>query len=201
MTNVIGQRIKMIRNDLKLTQAETAKRAKISRTYFADVERGRYNPSLETLNDIAAALETTVEAIISDGEKNSFKIPVFGSVSAGNPLIAMEDIVEWEELPKEWENQGVFYGLRVKGASMEPRISEGDVVIVKKQNDVENGELAIVLIDGDEATFKKVQKGPDGITLIAFNPTVYSPHFYTNNDIKNLPVQIIGKVIEARLKF
>lgn len=201
MTNVIGQRIKMIRNNLKLTQAETAKRAKISRTYFADVERGRYNPSLETLNDIAAALETTVEAIISDGDKNSFKIPVFGSVSAGNPLIAMEDIVEWEELPKEWENQGVFYGLRVKGASMEPRISEGDVVIVKKQNDVENGELAIVLIDGDEATFKKVQKGPDGITLIAFNPTVYSPHFYTNNDIKNLPVQIIGKVIEARLKF
>ncbi len=201
MTNVIGQRIKTIRNDLKLTQAETAKRAKISRTYFADVERGRYNPSLETLNDIASALGTTVEAIISDGEKNSFKVPVFGSVSAGNPLIAMEDIVEWEELPKEWENQGVFYGLRVKGASMEPRISEGDVVIVKKQNDAENGELAIVLIDGDEATFKKIQKGPDGITLIAFNPTVYSPHFYTNNDIKNLPVQIIGKVIEARLKF
>ena len=201
MTNVIGQRIKTIRNDLKLTQAETAKRAKISRTYFADVERGRYNPSLETLNDIAAALETTVESIISDGEKNSFKVPVFGSVSAGNPLIAMEDIIEWEELPKKWENQGVFYGLRVKGASMEPRISEGDVVIVKKQNDVNNGELAIVLINGDEATFKKVQKGPDGITLIAFNPTVYPPHFYTNNDIKNLPVQIIGKVIEARLKF
>lgn len=201
MTNVIGQRIKTIRNNLKLTQAETAKRAKISRTYFADVERGRYNPSLETLNDIAAALETTVESIISDGEKNSFKVPVFGSVSAGNPLIAMEDIIEWEELPKKWENQGVFYGLRVKGASMEPRISEGDVVIVKKQNDVNNGELAIVLINGDEATFKKVQKGPDGITLIAFNPMVYPPHFYTNNDIKNLPVQIIGKVIEARLKF
>lgn len=201
MTNVIGQRIKTIRNNLKLTQAETAKRAKISRTYFADVERGRYNPSLETLNDIATALETTVESIISDGDKNSFKVPVFGSVSAGNPLIAMEDIIEWEELPKKWENHGVFYGLRVKGSSMEPRISEGDIVIVKKQNDVNNGELAIVLINGDEATFKKVQKGPDGITLIAFNPTVYPPHFYTNNDIKNLPVQIIGKVIEARLKF
>lgn len=201
MTNTIGQRIKKIRNDLKLTQAETAKRAKISRTYYADVERGRYNPSLETLNDIAAALGTTAEDILSSGEKNSFKVPVFGSVSAGNPLIAMEDIVEWEELPKEWENQGVFYGLRVKGASMEPRISDGDVVIVKQQNDVESGELAIVLIDGDEATFKKVQKGEDGITLIAFNPTVYSPHFYTNSDIKNLPVQIIGKVIEARLKF
>lgn len=201
MTNVIGQRIKMIRNNLKLTQAETAKRAKISRTYFADVERGRYNPSLETLNNIAAALGTTADAIISDGEKNSFKVPVFESISAGNPLIAMEGTVEWEELPKEWENHGVFYGLRVKGASMEPRISDGDVVIVKKQNDVENGELAIVLINGDEATFKKVQKGSDGMTLIAFNTTVYSPHFYTNSDIKNLPVQIIGKVIEARLKF
>lgn len=201
MEKTIGQRIKTLRNNLKMTQAEAAERAKISRTYYADVERGRYNPSLETLNDIAAALGTTAEEIFSGGGEKSFKVPVFGSVSAGNPLIAMEDIVEWEELPKEWENQGVFYGLRVKGASMEPRISEGDVVIVKQQNDVESGELAIVLIDGDEATFKKVQKSPDGITLIAFNPTIYSPHFYTNNDIKNLPVQIIGKVIEARLKF
>lgn len=201
MEKTIGQRIKTLRNDLKMTQAETAKKAKISRTYYADVERGRYNPSLETLNDIAAALGTTAEKIISDGAEKPFKVPVFGSVSAGNPLVAMEDIVEWEELPKEWENQGVFYGLRVKGASMEPRISDGDVVIVKQQPDVDNGELAIVLINGNEATFKKVQKGPDGITLIAFNPTVYSPHFYTNNDIKTMPVQIIGKVVEARLKF
>lgn len=203
MLDNLGQRLKSIRKDLKLTQEELAKKANISRTYYADVERGRYNPSLETLKDIATALETPLEEILTPGgiQSKSYKIPVFASVSAGNPLIAQENIIDWEELPIEWKNQGEFYGLRVQGASMEPRVQEGDVVIVKRQTDVDSGDLAIVLINSCEATFKKVLKSKDGITLVAYNTSVYEPHFYTNTDIKSLPVQVIGKVIEARLKF
>ena len=84
---------------------------------------------------------------------------------------------------------------------MEPRFTEGDVVIVRKQSDIESGEVAIVRVNGDEATMKIVQKSPQGITLVATNPSVYPPHFYTNEQIEQLPVAIIGKVTELRAKF
>ena len=81
---------------------------------------------------------------------------------------------------------------------MEPNIRENDLLIVRRQSDVENGDIAIVMINGDEATVKQVKKGKDGITLIGFNVAVYSPHFYSNKEIEELPVRIVGKVIESR---
>ena len=84
---------------------------------------------------------------------------------------------------------------------MEPRMLEGDVVIVKRQDDVESGDVAIVLVNGDEATVKKIKKMDTGITLIATNTSVYEPHFYSNEEIETLPVQILGKVVELRGKF
>lgn len=96
---------------------------------------------------------------------------------------------------------GKFFALRVCGHSMEPRIQEGDVVIVRRQNYVENGEIAIVLIDGEEATAKEVKESADGITLIGHNAAVYTPHFYSAQEVKNLPVQIIGRVVQSIRKF
>ena len=83
---------------------------------------------------------------------------------------------------------------------MEPRMTTGDVVIVKSQSTIENGETAIVLVNGDEATCKKIKKTPEGVLLISTNPN-YEPLFYTNKQIEQLPVRIIGKVIELRAKF
>ena len=83
---------------------------------------------------------------------------------------------------------------------MEPKISEGDVVIVRKQPDVESGEIAIVLVNGDEATIKKVQKFNGGINLIPSN-SAYDVMTYTNEQIEKLPVRILGKVVELRAKF
>lgn len=84
---------------------------------------------------------------------------------------------------------------------MEPRILDGDVVIVKKQEDVESGDVAIVLVNGNEATVKRVKKQKNGITLIANNISVYEPHYYSNEEIEDLPVRILGKVVELRGKF
>ena len=84
---------------------------------------------------------------------------------------------------------------------MEPRILEGDVVIVKRQPDVESGKIAVVLVNGNEATLKRVKKQKEGITLIATNISIYEPHFYTNEEIEKLPVQILGEVVELRGKF
>ena len=78
---------------------------------------------------------------------------------------------------------------------------EGNVVIVKKQDDVESGEIAIVLINGDDATVKRVKKQAGGITLIATNTSVYEPHYYSNEEILSLPIRILGKVVELRAKF
>ena len=83
---------------------------------------------------------------------------------------------------------------------MEPKISDGDVVIVRKQDDCENGEIAVVLVNGDEATVKRIKKGPEGLMLIPNNPA-YEPMFYSNAEIESLPVSIIGKVVELRAKF
>ena len=84
---------------------------------------------------------------------------------------------------------------------MEPRMVEGDVVIVRKQDDVESGDVAIVLINGNDATVKRVKKQKDGITLIATNTSVYEPHYYSNEEIATLPIKILGKVVELRAKF
>lgn len=78
---------------------------------------------------------------------------------------------------------------------------EGDVVIVRRQDDVESGDIAIVLVNGNEATVKRVKKQEDGITLIATNTSVYEPHYYSNKEIEELPVRILGKVIELRGKL
>ena len=129
------------------------------------------------------------------------KIPVLGTVVAGLPMEAIENIVDYEEITPALAAQGEFFALRIKGQSMEPRICEGDVVIVKKQEDIESGDTAIVLVNGGEATVKKVKKTEEGIMLIANNMAVYSPHFYSNKDIESLPVQIIGKVVELRGKL
>ncbi len=83
---------------------------------------------------------------------------------------------------------------------MSPRIIDGDVVIIKEQSDVNSGELAIVIINGCEATCKKILKLEHGINLVSFN-SVYEPMYYSNEEIEKLPISIIGKVIELRRKF
>ncbi len=83
---------------------------------------------------------------------------------------------------------------------MEPRMVNGDVVIVRLQPDACDGETAIVMVNGDEATCKKIKKTPEGIMLISTNPA-YEPMFYSNKQIEELPIRILGKVVELRAKY
>lgn len=104
----------------------------------------------------------------------------------------------YEEITPDLAKTGDFFALQVKGDSMLPKLEEGDIVIVKCQEDVETGDIAIVLVNGDEATIKQVKKVDGGIMLYGFNSDVYAPHFYSNQQIEALPVRILGKVIESR---
>lgn len=129
------------------------------------------------------------------------RIPVLGRVVAGIPIEAIEEILDYEEITPEMAATGDFFALQVRGDSMLPTLKDGDVVIVKKQPTVDSGDIAIVLVNGNDATVKEIKESPAGITLIGHNVAVYTPHFYSNHDIESLPIQIIGKVVEMRRKF
>lgn len=199
----IGERIKDARKSAGLTQLELAKKTDLSRSYIGDIEKNRYNPSVSTLQLIANATNTPLENLLPSTKTASpkgrgIRIPVLGRVVAGIPIEAVEEILDYEEITPELAATGEFFALQVRGDSMLPKLEEGDVVIVKKQEDVETGDIAIVLVNGDEATIKQVKKVDGGIMLYGFNPDVYEPHFYSNQQIQELPVRILGKVIESR---
>lgn len=156
------------------------------------------------MEPLAEVLHTTPMYLLGIEEnsenKNKYLVPVLGTVRAGLPIEAVETIIDYEEISEDMAKQGEFFALQIKGDSMEPRICEGDVVIVRKQSDVDSGDTAIVLVNGEEATIKKIQKFDGGINLVPGNPS-YDVRTYTNEQIESLPVQILGKVVELRGKF
>lgn len=128
------------------------------------------------------------------------KIPVLGKVAAGVPIEAIEDIIDYEEISESMSRSADYFGLQIRGDSMEPKISDGDVVIVRKQDDAESGNIVIATVNGDEATCKKIKKTESGLMLISTNPD-YEPFIYSWEDVKRLPVRILGRVVELRAKF
>lgn len=132
----------------------------------------------------------------------SYRVPILGRVAAGVPIYADEDLQGYEYIDNSYQGDGYeYFALRIQGHSMEPRIWEGDIVIVRRQDTVDSGETAVVLIDGEDATVKMVKEAEGGIFLIGHNVAVYQPHFYSTQDITTLPVKILGKVIEVRGKI
>ncbi len=129
------------------------------------------------------------------------RVPVLGYVAAGIPITAIEDVLDYEELdPNRFVSGYEYFGLKIKGDSMIPRMQSGDVVIVRHQQIVDSGDVAIVCVNGEEATCKQVQINPDGMSLISFNPA-YKPMFFSKKEVIEKPVTILGKVVELRAKF
>lgn len=127
-------------------------------------------------------------------------INVLGRVAAGIPIEAIENIIDTEEITEELARTGNFFGLQIHGDSMEPRIYESDIVIVRQQDDAESGDVVIAMVNGNDATCKRLRKYRDGIELVSNNPS-YAPMFFSNEEILSKPVKIIGKVVELRGKF
>jgi len=129
----------------------------------------------------------------------AFRVPVFGTVPAGIPIEAIEDIFDYEEIPREMTAGGrEYFGLRVKGDSMEPEYRDGDTILIIKQNDCDNGQIAVIYVNGFDATLKRVVKTEDSIILQPLNPA-YDPMVYRLDDPDN-PVTILGVVVEIRRK-
>nr|DAJ05689.1 MAG TPA: Repressor protein CI [Caudoviricetes sp.] len=196
------------RKQLNLTLKEIADYVGVSEATVSRWESGNIaNMRRDRIAALAQILKVSPIDIMGvtdddnyDDSIKSVQIPVLGRVKAGIPMTAIESIIDYEEISQEQARTGEFFGLQIKGDSMEPKISEGDVVIVRKQETVENGEIAVVLINGDDATVKKFYKTDAGIKLVSTNPT-YDPFFYTPDEVNALPVSVIGKVVELRAKF
>lgn len=208
---MFGERLKELRrrNDFSIDKLVEMynKRfdGRMNKSTLSRYENGLQSPNYKTVCNLAELFEVSTDYLFgNDAARSSstkgVQIPVLGYVKAGIPVEAVEEILDFEEIPVSMAAQGDYFALRVTGDSMAPRMTDGDVVIVRKQSDVDSGDIAIVLINGNDATIKKVQKFQGGINLIPFNPA-YNVLSFTNKEIESLPVCIIGKVVELRAKF
>lgn len=195
------------RKQLNLTLKEIAEYVGVSEATVSRWESGNIaNMRRDRIAALAQILKVSpidIMGVTDDNYDESIKsvqIPVLGYVKAGIPMTAVENIIDYEEISQEQARTGEFFGLKIKGDSMEPKMSDGDVIIVKKQECVDNGDIAVVLVNGNDATVKKFYKNDNGIKLVASNP-IYDPFFYTPAEVDSLPVIIVGKVVELRAKF
>lgn len=207
--------LREMRKKAGYTQKQLANMLFVNQTAVSQWERGVTVPSQSTLFALCDLYGTTVDYLLGRTDdpsvaqgamgqvaapRRGVKIPVLGRVAAGVPIEAIEEIIDYEEIDSELAKQGEFFALRVHGDSMEPRIWDGDVVIVRRQSDVDTGDVAVVLVNGCDATVKRVLKREAGLVLQPFNPS-HELKFFTQEETTTLPVVIIGKVVELRGKL
>lgn len=200
---IFSNNLKKYMNMVGVNQNDIAKITGVSQQSVSNWINRKQIPRMGIIERLADYFGILKSDLLEDKDdvSNGIKIPILGTVIAGIPVTAVEDIIGYEEINEKMARCGDYFALEIKGDSMEPKMSKGDIVIVKQQNTVENGQIAIVLVNGDEATVKKVRFRDNGIELIAFNSYVYEPHFYSAKEIEELPVKIIGRVVELRAKF
>ena len=202
---MLGDQMRRYRKQCGYSQKDLALQLFVTQQAVGKWERGEATPNPETVLKIAKILGITTDQLLGDtatpASTGGTWVPVLGDVAAGIPIEAVENIVDYEEIDSSMASTGEFFGLRIKGSSMEPRIRDGDVVIVRRQEDAETSDTAVILVNGDSATVKRIKKDPDGSLWLLPNNPAYDPQHYSPAEIATLPVRIIGKVVELRGKF
>lgn len=193
----MGDIIKKKRVEIGLTQEELAEKLGLQKSAIAKYENGRVeNIKRSVLKKMSELFDCSPSYLM--GLTDPTRIPVYGRVNAGIPAEAIENIIDWEDIPSNWD--GEYAALKVKGDSMSPRIQEGDVLICQLTSDADSGDIVVALINGQDATVKKLIKKADGIVLQPLNPA-YEPLFFSLEEQSTTPVVIWGKVVENRQKF
>lgn len=207
----VGLRLKQAREEKNITLEEAGKKVDVHKSTVLRWENGETEkiklPIIETLAnyyevnpvwlmgyDVPKYSKTVKKDILGNPV---VPIPILGTVKAGYDYLAQENWIGSVDISQKLADTGEFFALRIKGDSMIPAFFEGDIVIVKKQNDCENNQFAVVIINGNEGTLKKVKKTDEGIILQPINPA-YGPVMYTNKEIKETPIIIAGVFQELR---
>lgn len=194
--------ISKLLSENNLTQKDLSDHLGISKNAMTDWKSGRIKSYTKYLPQIADYLGVSVDQLLNGSytHKPCFKIPVLGKVQAGLPIEAVENIIDYEEISEEMAKKGEYFALQVRGDSMQPRMFEGDIVVVMKQSTISSGETAIIMVENELATCKVVKCHNGGITLMSHNKN-YEPMYYSNEQIKSLPITILGKAVEIRGKL
>ena len=203
----MGEKIYYLRTKNSMTLEELGNKVGVGKSTVRKWENGMIaNMKRDKILKVAEALNTTPAYLMGwdeakeEPKKKGVKIPVLGRVAAGVPIEMIEDVLDYEEITEDMAKHGEYFALKIQGDSMTPRIWNNDVVIVRQQDDAENGDIVIAAINGDDAVCKRLQKYNDGIALISLNP-LYDPIYLKKDEIDGKPVRIIGKVVELRGKF
>lgn len=184
-----------------MSASHLAKSVGVSTSAIYNYEQEIRNISNEMLIKFASVFGCSVSELLNEEKTaNSISIPILGDVSAGYPMFAEENIIGYEDISASMVTQGEYFALRINGDSMLPRMKKGDIVIVKRQSYIEDGQVGVILVNGDSATIKIVHQRTDGIMLSPTNPD-FPPLFYSAKSVQQLPVTIIGRVVELRAKY
>lgn len=205
MSGEMCDAIRIMRERRGYTQDELAERTGISRISIARYEAGRVDPTAKALRRIADALDISADALLQGNvldkphvSPGAVRVPVLGVIPAGIPIEAIEDIIDWEEIPQEWARGGrEFFGLKISGDSMSPRYESGDVVIFRRTDVCENGQDCAVMVNSDDATFKRVKYGEKGMMLVPLNPE-YETRVFSPDEVQQLPVRVVGVAVQIR---
>lgn len=198
-------KLRELRIEKKLLQSDIAKIINKSERTVGFYETEERDMGTETLSILSKFFNVSIDYLLGKTDiRNSsasiIKIPLLGIVKAGYNYLANENIIDHISVTDSSLNNEDFFALKVKGDSMVPEIYENDIAIIKKQDDFENGDYVVALVNDDEATIKKAVKTEDGIELIAVNP-YYPKRFFSKNEIKEIPVKIIGIVYNITRNF
>ena len=211
----LGEYLKKIRKSKDLSLRQVDYKSDVSFSHLSMIENGSRKPSPLTLKELAKIYnldyidlyEKAGYLDLAEKERLGTKNPsssavvfVYGTIPAGIPMECIEDVIDTEEISADMlRGNKQYFGLKIKGNSMYPDYLDGDTIILEKTDDCESGDECCVMVNGSDGTFKKVIKNENGIILQPLN-SEYQPMFYTNEQIKSLPVRIIGKVVELRRK-
>ena len=200
---IIGKNIEKYRKLKGISAEEVGNRVGLTKKTIRRYETGEIRIINDRVLAIADALDVDPSDLyegtdVIETTDNVEKLPIVGAVSCGNGVIAYEEIEGYEEVPSSWIRGGKYFFLRAKGDSMiNAHITDGALLLIRRQDDVENGEIAAVLID-DEAVLKRIYKSGDTIILQSENPN-YQPIIINKNDMKD--IRIIGKLKKVVLNF
>lgn len=202
-------RLKMLREEKELNQVELGKIIGVSGQALGMYENEKRDMSTDTVIKLANYFGVTTDYLLGksdirtktdETDNTVVSIPLLGIVKAGYDYLAEENIIDYVTVTNSNINNKDFFALKVKGNSMIPEIHEGDIAIVKKQNDFENGDYVVALINGDEATIKKGYKTDNGLLLQPVNQSV-APLIFDKETINSMPVTIIGVVYNITRSF
>lgn len=210
--------LKKLRAEKNMSQAALASELNAGVSTVASWEVGKRFPSRDNMEQLADIFNVDLAYLYGESEirqrvhidndgnamvplgASAKVIPVLGRVAAGIPINAITEIIDTEEIPEDLAKTGDFFALQIKGDSMEPRIYDGDVVIVRQQEDADSGDIVIAMVNGYDATCKRLVKYATSMALVSLN-SKYEPMMFTEEEVATKPVRIIGKVVELRGKL